>query len=72
MGLFGATHGWGEKRPSSLKFVKQPTIMKLGTVILHVNKIQKYINGVTHSMSSADISIFSAEISNFSRNADID
>ena len=35
-----------------------PTIMKLGTVISYLKKIQRYINHVTHSVSSADISIF--------------
>ena len=39
--------------------------MELGTVIPCVKMIQKYMNHVTHSSSSADISIFSLEISNF-------
>ena len=39
--------------------------MKLGTAILYLNKIQKYINGVPHHLISADISSFSPEISNF-------
>ena len=42
-----------------------PAIMELGTVIPCVKMIQKYMNHVTHSSSSADISIFSSEISNF-------
>ena len=48
--------------------------MKLGTVIPYIKKIQKYINHVTHPLSSDDISIFSKEISNFSisRNTDAD
>ena len=32
--------------------------MKLGTVIPYLKKTQKYMNNVTHSLSSADISIF--------------
>ena len=42
-----------------------PTMMKLGTVIPYLRKMQKCINHVTHSSSSADISIFSPEISKF-------
>ena len=40
-------------------------MMKLGSVIPYLRKIQKYINHVTHPLSSADISIFSPEISRF-------
>ena len=40
-------------------------MMKLGTVIPYLRKIQKYINHVTHPLSSADISIFSPKISKF-------
>ena len=36
--------------------------MKLGTVIPYLKEIQKYMNHVTHPLSSADISNFSAEI----------
>ena len=42
-----------------------PTTMKLGTVIPYPKKIQKYMNHVTHPLSSADIIIFSPEISKF-------
>ena len=42
-----------------------PTMMKLGTVIPYLRKIQKCINHVTHPLSSADISIFSSEINKF-------
>ena len=42
-----------------------PTMMKLGTVVHYVKKIQKYINHMTYPITSADISIFSREISNF-------
>ena len=42
-----------------------PTKMKLGTVIPYLKKIQKYMNHVTHPLSSADVSTFSPEISIF-------
>ena len=42
-----------------------PTMKKPDTVIPYLKKIQKYINHVTHPLSSADISIFWTEISNF-------
>ena len=64
MGFFGAAHGLGgggrgAKRPPLSKICHTyPTVMKLGTLILYLNKIQKYINNVTHPLSSADISIF--------------
>ena len=47
MGLFGAVHGWwggggGAKRPPFRKICQtSPTIMKLGTVIPYLRKIQK-------------------------------
>ena len=45
MGFFGAAHGWegggGQKGPPSLKSVTHPTIIKLGTVIPYLKKIQK-------------------------------
>ena len=37
MGLFGAPHGWGGRGGG----VKRATIMKLGTVIPYLKKIQK-------------------------------
>ena len=40
-------------------------MMKLGTVIPYLEKIQKISEHVTNPSSSADISIFSPEISNF-------
>ena len=44
MGLFGATHGSGGKKASSLKSVTL-TMMKLLTVILYLKKIKNiYIN----------------------------
>ena len=42
-----------------------PTMMKLGTVIPCLKKFQKYVNHVTHHLSSAEISIF------FTRNQQI-
>ena len=42
-----------------------PAMIKLGTVIPYLKNIQKYINHVTHLLSSADISIFPPEISKF-------
>ena len=41
------------------------TIMKLGTVMSYLKKIQKANNHVTQCFYSADISIFSPEISKF-------
>ena len=46
MGVFRAAHGWGEggkggRPPPFLKYVTYPTMMKLGTVIPYLKKIQK-------------------------------
>ena len=74
MGLFGPAHGWGRgKRPPKICHT-YPTMMKLGTVILYLKKFKKYMNYMTHPLSSASISIFSLEIANcaISRNTDID
>ena len=43
-GLFGAAHGWGDLfAPSPLPNIFQtyPTMIKLGTVVPYLNKIQK-------------------------------
>ena len=40
-------------------------MMKLGTVIPYLKKIQKYVNHVTNLLRTADISIFSPEIIKF-------
>ena len=66
MGFFGAAHGWREQK-SLLPNIchTYPTRMKLGLVIPCPKKIQKNMNHVTYSLSSADISIFSPEISKF-------
>ena len=61
MGLFVAAHRcWGSKSPSSSAKVcyTGPTMIKLGTSIPYLKKMQKYKNHVTHSSSSADISFF--------------
>ena len=68
MGFFGTAHEWGAKKspPPNLKICHTyPTLMKLGTVVPCLKKIQKYINHVAHLLSSADTSIFSPKISNF-------
>ena len=66
MGISGAAHWWGPKNAHLLKIChRYPTMMKLGTAIPYLKKIQKYIIHMTHSLSSADISIFSPEISKF-------
>ena len=65
-GLFrGCSRMRGQKGPLPKICHTYPTMMKLGTVIPYPKKIQKYMNHVTHPLSSADISIFSPEISKF-------
>ena len=43
MGFFGAAHGWGCQKGSALSKIchTYPTMIKLGTVILYLMKIQK-------------------------------
>ena len=66
MGFFGAPHEWGGLFCPLPKICHTyPAMMKLGSVIPYLRKIQKCINHVTHPLSSADISIFSPEISKF-------
>ena len=62
MGFFWATHGWGgegdTKKPPSLKICHtNPTMMKLGTVIPYLRRSKIYINHVTPTLNSANISI---------------
>ena len=58
--------GRGAKRPTLPKIRHTyPTMMKLGTVIPYLKKIQKYVNHVTNLLRTADISIFSPEIIKF-------
>ena len=58
MGIFGAAHRWGgrggQKAPLPKICHTYPTIMKFGTVIPYLKKIQKYMNYVTHTQTSAD------------------
>ena len=52
----------GEKKTPFPKICHSySTIMKLGTVIPYLKKIQKNINHVTHPLRPADISIFFTE-----------
>ena len=62
----GLFRGCSRMRPPLLKICHTyPTMMKLGTVIPYPKKSKKYMNHVTHPLSSADISIFLPEVSNF-------
>ena len=68
MGFFRAAQGrgGGDQRPPSLKSVTH--IIKwwnLAASYLTQRRSKKYMNHVTHLLSSVDISIFSAEISKF-------
>ena len=68
MGFFRAAHGWGGGAflPPLLKICHTYlTMIKLGTVIPYLRKIQKCINHVTHPFKSADISIFYRKSVNF-------
>ena len=67
MGFLGAALGMkGPKSPPLRKnFHTCPKIMKLGTVIPYLKKIQKIYQSLTHPLSSGDISIFSSEINKF-------
>ena len=65
MGLFGAAHGWGAKRPPLSKICHTyPKMIKFVSYILPKEDPEN-INHVTYLLSFADISIFSPEISNF-------
>ena len=69
MGFFGAAHGLGGSPPSLKSYTcmchTYPTMMKLYTVRPYQKKSKKYINHMTHPLSSADITIFSPEICKF-------
>ena len=71
MGIFGAAHGCGggQKGPFPKISHTYPAMMKLGTVIPYLKKIQKYMNHVTQPLKYAD-----RKSANFliSRNTDID
>ena len=60
MGVFGTAHGCGrcKKAPFPKICHTYPATMKLGTIRPYLNKIQKYINHMTVTLSSANISTF--------------
>ena len=62
MGIFGAAHGGGG---GQISYDAYPTIMKLGTVILYLKKIQKIYQSRDTPLISANVSIFSPEISKY-------
>ena len=81
IGLFGAAHGWegggGQKNPSPpLPKIcyTYPAIIKLGTVMPYLRKIQKIYESRDIHFEFADISIFHRKSENFPipRNTDID
>ena len=61
MELFGNSHEWGRGQKGA-PFPKichtYPTMMKRGTLIPHLKKIQQNTNHVTHPLNSLDIKIF--------------
>ena len=57
--------GGGQKGPLPKICHTYPAMMKLGTVIPYLKKIQKIYKSRDTPFSSADISIFSPEINNF-------
>ena len=66
-GLFwGCSRMEGQKCPHSLNsFTHILQLWNLAELYLTKRRSKKYMNHVTHSLSSADISIFSPEISKF-------
>ena len=79
MGFFGAAHGWGgggeRKKAPSLKSVTHILqCSNLAQLYFTQRRFKKYLNHVTHPLSSADIRIFHRKSANFavSRNTDID
>ena len=67
MGLFGVAHGWGAKKAPLHPNIchTYPTIMKLGTVIPYLRKIQKIYESREHLVSFANISTFSQKSAYF-------
>ena len=64
--LFGAPHGWGAKRLPLPKIChRYPIVMKFGTAIPYLKKIQTIYKWQARPFSSAYIIISSPEISNF-------
>ena len=51
------TVGRGQKVPLPIVCHTYPTIMKLGTIIPYLKKIQKYINHITHSIFHRKLAI---------------
>ena len=73
IGLSGLLTDWG-RHPLPKLCHTYTTKMRLGTVIPFLKKTQKYLNHVTHLLSSANISIFHRKSANFaiSENTNID
>ena len=68
MGFFGAANGLGDSKKALLPKICHTNLamIKRGTVIPYLERrFKKYMNHVTHPLSSADISIFSPEINKF-------
>ena len=58
--------GGGLKRPPLPKISHTySTMMKLGTVIPYLRRSKKYMNHLSHPLTSADISIFDRKPANF-------
>ena len=62
-----------KKAPHPKMYHTYPTLMKLGTVIPCLKKIQNYLNHVTHPLNSAEIGFLHRKSATFgvSRNTDI-
>ena len=71
MGFFGAAHRWHPSLKSVTHILRW---WNLAQLYLTQRRSKKYMNHVTHALSSADISIFHRKSANFaiSRNTDID
>ena len=55
MGFFGAAHAWKELKSSLRKiYHTYPIMMKLGTVLPYVKKIQLTYKSFAHPLVSAD------------------
>ena len=79
MGILVAAHGWGESKKAPLPKIcnTYSIIMKIGSYTLPREDQKKYMNHMTHPLSSADISIFPQKSATFvffspPRNKDID
>ena len=61
MGLFVNAHEWGPKSPLHLQIIcfTYRIMMKFGTVLPYLKKVQKHINQVTRPVIPADIRISS-------------